>query len=259
MSGSPALANAVNNLNTAQSIELQQFITDLRTDPDNLSSYIANNRDSLVNDVVSQRDDTFNKVYGDATRAANTQNNIYYYYTRNKDLSNLQKELYERSQYDVGAVTHDKDLAQRQYEINEWAYGNKTDTLFILQLILIALTLIAPLLWLSKQGVIPPSVLTSVTTLLGVIIVLTILVRALYTRWSRDQRYWNRRQFNKQGGPAIPSGGNCASLSTAYNAVLGDVSAAENSASKIVNNASATAQGVGTSVLNQYQNTFSNK
>jgi len=257
---SPALANAVNNLNTAQSIELQQFVTDLRTDPDNLSSYIQDNRDSLVDDVLSQRSDTFNKVYGDATRASNTQNNIYYYYTRNKDLDNMQKELYDRSQYDVGAVTYDKDLAQRQYEINEWSYGNKTDTLFVFQMILIALVLLAPLLWLSRQGTVPSNVLTGVTVLLGLVIVLTTVVRTYYTSYSRDQRYWNRRQFGKQGGPAVPQM-DCAALSSAYNTVLGDVNAAETTISDDVNYGLTTvedeATSVGNSAINKYMNTFS--
>jgi hypothetical protein len=258
---SPALANAVNNLNTAQSIELQQFVTDLRTDPDNLSSYIQENRNSLVNDVLSQRSDTFNKVYGDATRASNTQNNIYYYYTRNKDLDNLQKELYDRSQYDVGAVTYDKDLAQRQYEINEWSYGNKTDTLFVFQMVLIALVLLAPLLWLSRQGTVPSNVLTGVAVLLGLVIVLTIGVRAYYTSYSRDKRYWNRRQFNKQGGPVVPSGGDCAALSSAYNSAIGDISAAETEINNDVNYGLTTvgdaSTSVGNSVINKYINTFS--
>ena len=148
---SPALTDAINNLQTAQSVELQQFVTDLRSNPDNLSSYIQKNRDSLVNDVLGQRSDTFNKVYGDAVRASNTQNNIFYYYTRNKDLDTLQKDLLSRTKYDVESTRHDKDLAQRQYEINEWSYGNKMDTLFVFQMILVGLALLAPLLYFPDK------------------------------------------------------------------------------------------------------------
>lgn len=225
---SPALTDAINNLQTAQSVELQQFVTDLRSNPDNLSGYIQKNRNALVNDALEQRTDTFNKVYGDAVRASNTQNNIFYYYTRNKDLDTMQKELYNRTKYDADSIIHDKDLAQRQYEINEWSYGNKLDTLFVFQLILLSLVLLAPLLYLSRQGFVPTPILTGVTVVLGIIIALTVAVRAQYTNFSRDQRYWNRRQFDKQGGPPIPVP-SCDAISQAYSSTVGGITAAESS------------------------------
>lgn len=223
---SPALTDAIQNLKSAQSVELQQFVTDLRANPENLSQYIQTNRDTLVNDVLGERSDTFNKVYGDAVRASNTQNNIYYYWTRNKDLDTLQGSLLDRTKYDAESVKHDKDLAQRQFEINEWSYGNKMDTLFVFQMILIALVLVTPLLYLSRQGLVPSRVLTMIAVGFTLIIVFTIVVRAQYTNYDRDQRYWNRRQFNKQGGPPIPAP-SCETLSQAYNSTLQGLSAAE--------------------------------
>jgi hypothetical protein len=218
MSGSsPALNTAITNLNTAQAAELQQFVTDLRANPTNLRSYITTNSQNLQNSAIAQKNASFNKVYGDTVRASNTQNNIYYYYTRNKDLDTMQKELYDRAQYDLESSRHDKDLAQRQYEINEWSYGNKMETLFIFQMILIAFVLMTPLLYFSRQGLVPTSVLSTVGILFAVIIILTIAIRAQYTTFSRDKRYWNRQLFNRQGGPAIPPP-NCESLSQAYDA-----------------------------------------
>lgn len=242
---SPALTDAISNLQTAQSVELQQFVTDLRSNPDNLSAYIKNNRDSLVNDVLGQRNDTFQKVYGDAVRASNTQNNIYYYYTRNKDLDTLQKDLLSRTKYDAESTRHDKDLAQRQYEINEWSYGNKMDTLFVFQMILVALALLTPLLYFSRQGLIPTSILTGVAILFVIIIVLTIVVRAQYTIYSRDQRHWNRRQFDRQGGPQIPPP-NCETLSSAYDSTL-----------QGIQGINTRVQDAGSSVLNTYNRVFS--
>ena len=242
---SPALTDAINNLNSAQSIELQQFVTDLRSNPENLSGYIQKNRDALVKDAISHREDTFNKVYGDAVRASNTQNNIFYYHTRNKDLDTMQKELYDRTKYEADSIIHDKDLAQRQYEINEWSYGNKLDTLFILQMILLVLVLISPLLYLSRQGLVPTPILTGVAFLCAVIIALTTAVRAQYTLFSRDQRYWNRRQFDRQGGPVIPVP-NCESLSQAYSA-----------GSDALQSGKAVAQDYGTALLNKFESTFS--
>ena len=244
---SPALTDAINTLQTAQSVELQQFVTDLRANPDNLSAYIQKNRDSLVNDVIGQREDTFNKVYGDAVRASNTQNNIYYYNTRNKDVDSLQQELYGKTKYDVASSKHDKDLAQRQYEINEWQYGNKMDTLFVFQMILISLVLLSPLLYFSRQGLVPTSILTGVAVLFVIIIVLTIAVRAQYTAYSRDQRYWNRRQFDKQGGPPVPPV-SCDSLSSAYNSTLQGLQGAGTSLQNTGFAALQSAENMGTAV-----------
>lgn len=242
---SPALTDAINNLQTAQSVELQQFVTGLRSNPDDLSSYIQKNRDSLVNDVLGQRSNTFNKVYGDAVRASNTQNNIFYYYTRNKDLDTLQKDLLDRTKYDVESTRHDKDLAQRQYEINEWSYGNKMDTLFVFQMILVGLALLAPLLYFSRQGLLPSSVLTGVAVLFAIIIALTVAVRAQYTLYSRDKRYWNRRQFDRQGGPPIPIP-SCESLSSAYDSTL-----------QGIQGINTQAQMTGSSLVNTYNKAFS--
>lgn len=209
MAGSPAYQTAVTNLGDAQQIELQQAITDLQSNPSQLSSYVSQNQSSLVNSATSQRDNTFQKLYGDMTNASNTQNNIYYYYVRNKDLDTVQQQLMNITKYDADSIINDKDLAQRQYEINQWAYGNKMDTLFIFQMILIGLVLVAPLLYFSRGGFIPTSVLTGTAVLLTAIITLTIAVRAQYTIFSRDQKYWNRKQFDRQGGPPIPVANAC--------------------------------------------------
>ena len=205
---------AAESLKNAQEIELQQVISELRGDPTALSGYIGEKRDGLVNTVMGNRDDTFSKTFGDMVRSSNTQNNIYYYYVRNKDLDNMQKEMLDRNKYDVGSVTHDKDVAKRQYQINEWAYNNKLDTLFVLQMILIAAVLLTPLLYLSRQGTVPSSVLTGVGILFAIIIVLTTFVRARYTINDRDQKFWNRRQFSKAG--RAPPALNCQSLEQAY-------------------------------------------
>ena len=206
---------AISDLQASQSIVFQNFINGLRANPAALSTYLANNKNAIVSDVMSQRSDNFNKVYNDSLSASNTQNSIMYYLTRNKDFDNVQRELLKRSQYDAQSIVHDKDLAQRQYEINEWSYGNKLDTLFILQMILVSLLLLSPLLYFSRQGIVPTSVLTGVGILFAIIIALTIAVRAQYTIYSRDQRYWNRRQFDKKGGPTIPTP-NCAAVGQAY-------------------------------------------
>ena len=91
--------------------------------------------------------------------------------------------------------------AKRQYEINEWTSNNKLDTLFFYQVLLICLTITAPLLYLNKNGMLPSAAFYGIVGVLGIAVVLTLLIRYQYTVGSRDLRYWNRRRFAQMGGP----------------------------------------------------------
>ena len=45
-----------------------------------------------------------------------------------------------------------KKITRRQFEINEWAYNNKLETLFLLQLLFISVLILVLFLFLSKSG-----------------------------------------------------------------------------------------------------------
>ena len=100
--------------------------------------------------------------------------------------------------------------AKRQYEINEWTSNNKLDTLFFYQLLLITLSITAPLLYLNKNGLLPSPAFYGIVGVLGIAVVLTLIVRYQYTIGSRDLRYWNRRRFAQMGGP--PTTPTCESI-----------------------------------------------
>ena len=61
--------------------------------------------------------------------------------------------------------------AKRQYEINEWTSNNKLDTLFFYQLLLITLSITAPLLYLNKNGLLPSSAFYGIVGVLGIAVV----------------------------------------------------------------------------------------
>ena len=113
-------------------------------------------------------------------------------------------ELYNqlKSQSDRLRVVNSN--AKRQYEINEWTSNNKLDTLFFYQLLLITLTIIAPLLYLNKNGLLSSIAFYGISGILAIAVILTLLIRYQYTSGSRDLRYWNRRRFAKMGGPPTP-------------------------------------------------------
>ena len=88
---------------------------------DGLTQYLQEQQSQLYNEVTSQKDDAFEKVYGDFERASATQNSLLFYDQRNHDLNNIQDDIYSLQKGDVDAISHDADLAKRQYEINQWA------------------------------------------------------------------------------------------------------------------------------------------
>lgn len=206
-----SLGATIQNTLSMQDLELAQAITELKKNPTKLNSFVQARRNELFNTVKSEHSDTFQKVYGDLERATNTQNNIFYYFVRNKDLDLVEKSVYDKASADAANAKHDAELAKRQYEMNEWASNNKLDTLFVFQMVLIALTLTAPLLYLQRTGVIPMTVLVGVVSLVLLAILFTIIVRAQYTIFTRDSRYWNRRKFASMGGP--PTVPTCESVS----------------------------------------------
>ena len=109
--------------------------------------------------------------------------------------------LYNTFRVNSETLISNNNSTERQYEINEWTSNNKLDTLFFYQLLLITLTILAPLLYLQKNGFIASTAFYGVAGVLGIAVVLTLIVRAQYTMGARDLRYWNRRRFANMGGP----------------------------------------------------------
>ena len=187
-----------------QDVELANAMNTLKGDPAKLSQFITARKAQLYNTVTKEHSDNFQKVYGDLGRAADTTKNIMYYHVRNKDLDRTQEAVFKRAAMDADNATYDSQVAKRQFEINEWTSSNKLDTLFFFQLLFIGLTLLAPLLYMSRTGMIPNGVFYGVSLLIVIALVLTVAVRAQYTEKSRDLRFWNRRRFQTMGGPPTP-------------------------------------------------------
>lgn len=203
---STSQAQQISDLQDAQ---LANVMSDLSSDPARRSTFIAEQKSKVFNTVVKEHSGVFNKVYGDMTRASDGTSNILYYHTRNKDLDNTQEAILSKTKSEANAVATDSQNAKRQFEINEWTSNNKMDTLFFFQLLLIVLTLMAPLLYVNRIGLIPETVYYGVSCLIGIAVVLTLIVRFQYTSQVRDNRFWNRRKFAQMGGPPTIS---CPSL-----------------------------------------------
>jgi hypothetical protein len=201
-----SLARNISDVLTLQDVELANAMSALKQDPGKLSAFISSRKAQVYNSVTKEHSDNYAKVHGDLIRAGDTIKNITYYHVRNKDLDNTQEAVYSKAKADADAATFDSQVAKRQFEINEWTVGNKQDTLFIMQLIFISLTFIAPLIYLVRLELLPLSVFYGIISLILIALILTFMIRYQYTDKTRDLRFWNRRRFAMMGGPpTIPT------------------------------------------------------
>lgn len=158
-------------------------------------AYFNNQKSQLLNSILTDRDSTFQKTYIDAQKNNAVQNSFFFYQQRNRDLDDLGNYMKTQNEKAIQISKANKDLATRQFEVNEWAYNNKMDTLFALQLVFVTICVAAGLAYLNSIGIVPTSVLGIVVGLLVMVDIAVIANRWIYTRKVRDQRYWNRRQF----------------------------------------------------------------
>lgn len=196
----------------AQDVELTQAIYTLKQNPQALQKFLQNAQDSLFKDVTTQKNDTITKVYGDFQNAAQSKNAVVSYYLRDKELKSAQDSLFKDKAYDASSTVNDKNLAQRQYEINQWAFGNKMDTLFVYQQLFIILCTVVILTFLQSRAMLSSTVYYILMTVLVVIFIVTLVYRYRFTVAIRDQRYWNRRVF--PDGEAVPQQQQCTGGTT---------------------------------------------
>jgi hypothetical protein len=218
-----------------QDVELANAMGALKGDPAKLSDFLTARKGELYNSVTAEHSDNFQKVYNDYVRASEGTKQILYYHVRNKDLDQLQDAVFSRAKGEADAATHDSQNAKRQFEINEWTAGNKRDTLFFLQLLFIVLAVTVPLLYASKTGLAPQSVVYGITGLLGIAVVLTLIIRWQYTQKSRDLRYWNRRRFAQMGGP--PTAPTCEAVTGLVNQGIAQAQATYDKGQQMAQNA----------------------
>jgi hypothetical protein len=88
-------------------------------------------------------------------------------------------------------------FANRQAEINEWAYSDKMDTVFVLQVLFIGLVMISILFYSQTLGYFGSGFAWYGTIVVGMLVTTVILARVSYTNARRDSRYWNRRKFDE--------------------------------------------------------------
>jgi hypothetical protein len=179
-----------------------QYSSALKTmTPEQKDNYFRSQKNALLNSVLTEREGTFTKMHTDAQKNNSIQTALLFYQQRNKDLQEVGTAFDSQNKNAIDVAKYNNDLATRQYEINQWSYNNKMDTLFVFQLLFVSLVLSAIFIYMSKIGLFGNALLGLLCGLLLLAVIFVMVIRAIYTAKSRDQRYWNRRQFNKRSVP----------------------------------------------------------
>jgi len=101
-------------------------------------------------------------------------------------------------------IQYNIDLANRQIQVNEWAYNNKTDTLFFFQLLFISLMIVTLLMCIRAMGLVGGEFVTYSAGVLVVINVVIIINRSVYTNSKRDHKAWNKKRFSGDNNTDSP-------------------------------------------------------
>ena len=123
------------------------------------------------------------------------------------------------------------ELANRQIQVNEWAYNNKMDTLFVFQLIFITLMMVTIMLVLKGQGFLENSFVWYSIGVLAVINVMIIINRSMYTNNKRDKQSWSKKHFDGDNAHSSPLSRGDASYQAYIDSVRSEYGASTDSPS----------------------------
>ena len=187
-----------------------------------LQTYVQQAQQNLYNDVTGKKDAAMASAYGELKANTNALHGLQYYLKRNVQLNKVQEDIVGTVKAQASAIEEDQNMAKRQNEINEWEAGNKRDTLFVYQMMLVGLSLTIILAYLMSIGIIGSYLFYGLTLVIVLIFIFTIVNRAQYTNAIRDRRFWNKRRFPTDTTPINTS--LCLDLNSESGVSLTDMS-----------------------------------
>jgi hypothetical protein len=205
-----SLDSVIKSILLYQDVGLATALNNFRQSPADLQAFLQQQQSTIYKDIIKQKGNVFNKVYGDLNRAAKSQESVLMYNERNKQVYSMQDKVYNNQKNMAAGMLDDQNLASRKNEMNEWSVGNKNDTLFVYSALFISLSALLLCVVLWKMQIISGYFSGSLMGLILGIFVLILFNRSQYTSNKRDQRYWNRKNFSgKYGKIPLP---NCPGL-----------------------------------------------
>ncbi len=182
-----------------QDVELATALQQLKNNPSELQQFLQNQQDTVYKNVTTQKDNSFQKVYGDLQRALEANEAVLMYNKRSQEVDSMYEQLYKEKKKEVDELQFNKDLAGRKYEMNQWSIGNKDDTLFVYSLLFIELSIALLFSGLWRAGVIGTGLLAAIIFGIILVFVITVVIRSQYTNVLRNKRYWDRKIFKGEG------------------------------------------------------------
>jgi hypothetical protein len=165
------------------------------------AAYVQARIAEIGNEATDRKQNVFTKTFVDFQRTVDMDHQAVYSGIRNANLKNVADYIKDHNSATRNYVQHDKDLSKRQFEINEYYYNNKLDTLFFLQVLLISTLAMAIIIYMNKKGILTTPMSGILTLLLTVIVVIVGVTRYFYTTRTRDRRLWHKRYFQTEGEP----------------------------------------------------------
>ena len=214
LSGSTQIIDIMQQVAASQSLSSQNL--------QELQTYVQQAQQNLYNDVTGKKDAAMASAYGELKANTNALHGLQYYLKRNVQLNKVQEDIAGTVQAQASAIEEDQNLAKRQNEINEWEAGNKRDTLFVYQMMLVGLSLTIILAYLMSIGIIGSYLFYGLVLVILLIFIFTIVNRAQYTNAIRDRRFWNKRRFPTDTTPINTS--LCLDLNSETGVSLTDIS-----------------------------------
>ena len=185
----------ITDLQSLSDLELKAYLGTLSTNQ--AAAFTSANKDAAVAAVTASKATNYTNASNMLLGADNSVTSAAYYLLRTQDLTNLASDVNEVTTKQVTENTINKQLADRQYEINEWSNSNKLDTLFFLQILFISLTLTAVFLFLMQNGLLPYYLFGLFSFLTVAFAVIVLIYRARFTAVKRDGRYWNKQRWDQ--------------------------------------------------------------
>jgi len=91
------------------------------------------------------------------------------------------------------------DSLRRQTDINEWYYKYRLDTLFVLQMLFLGMSLLVLLSVLSNYRIVSPVFVAYYAVLMLVGVFIVWYFKYKYNNDSRDFAQWDKRRFASDG------------------------------------------------------------
>jgi len=191
-------------------MELQAYLASLSESQKR--DFISSNVGDTINTVDQNKSAKFMDLLDQTTGADNNIVSAAYYVARTKDLTGLAKDVDNMTSNQLTVIDINGNLAGRQNEINEWENSNKLDTLYIMQILFISLSMVGIFAFLLTKGIISSALFGFLSYTIAAVSVVMIIIRWRYTNVSRDTRYWHKARFPRQKGgtyiaPICPTAG----------------------------------------------------